>query len=161
MMTLSSPIKMKSEEFIFPKSDPSNSIPQRKRAKRKSSSKPLLRATFGDLYKMTGETLGKGSQGRVETCENVFNGKEFAVKIIEKRPGSFARSKVLKEVEIYHLCRGQRNIIQLVEFFEESDYFYLVFEKISGGPLLDHIQKRIGFTESEASLITRLMNTPW
>jgi len=129
--------------------------PQIRRKKKKKSSKPLMGATFADLYKMTGETLGEGSYGRVETCKNVFTGIEYAVKIIEKRPGSFNRSKVLKEIEIYHLCRGQRNIIQLIEFFEEAEYFYLVFEKISGGPLLKHIQQRVCFTEAEASLIIK------
>ena len=117
--------------------------PHIRRKKKKRSSKPLMGATFADLYKMTGETLGQGSYGRVETCKNVFTGIEYAVKIIEKRPGSFNRSKVLKEIEIYHLCRGQRNIIQLIEFFEEAEYFYLVFEKIGGGPLLKHIQQRV------------------
>merc|ERR1712098_461111 len=62
---------------------------------------------------------------------------------------------VLKEIEIYHLCRGQKNIIQLIEFFEEADNFYLIFEKINGGPLLKHIQQRICFTEAEASKIIK------
>jgi len=127
----------------------------RRRKKKKRSTKPQTGSTFLDLYKLTGEILGEGSEGRVETCKNVFTGIEYAVKIIEKRPGSFNRSKVLKEIEIYHLCRGQRNIIQLIEFFEEDDYFYLIFEKINGGPLLKHIQQRICFTEAEASRIIK------
>jgi len=126
-----------------------------RRRKKKRPEKPLQGATFLDLYKLKGETLGEGSNGRVETCKNVFTGFEYAVKIIEKIPGSFSRSKVLKEIEVYHLCRGQRNIIQLIEFFEESDYFYLVFEKINGGPLLKHIQQRVCFKEAEASLIIK------
>lgn len=104
---------------------------------------------------MTGEPLGEGSYGRVETCKNVFTGIEYAVKIIEKIPGSFSRSKVLKEIEIYHICRGHQNIIQLIEYFEETDKFYLVFEKIHGGPLLKHIRQRIHFTEAEASMIIK------
>merc|ERR1711892_777143 len=112
-------------------------------------------ATFLDLYKLTGETLGEGSYGRVETCKNVFTGIEYAVKIIEKRPGSYNRAKVLKEIEIFDLCRGQRNIIQLIEFFEEAEHFFLVFEKINGGALLRHIEQREYFTEAEASLIIK------
>ena len=99
--------------------------------------------------------MGEGSYGRVETCQNVFTGIEYAVKIIEKRPGLYCRSKVLKEIEIYHLCRGHQHIIQLIEYFEEDDFFYLVFEKIRGGPLLSHIQERVCFTESEASTIIK------
>merc|ERR1719411_1066748 len=127
----------------------------RRRKKKKRSTKTQIGTTFIDLYKLTGEILGEGSEGRVETCKNVFTGIEYAVKIIEKRPGSFNRSKVLKEIEIYHLCRGQKNIIQLIEFFEEADYFYLVFEKIEGGPLLKQIQQRVCFSEAEAAIIIK------
>jgi len=109
--------------------------------------------TFADLYKLTGEHLGEGSYGRVETCVNVFTGLEYAVKIIDKVPGLFNRSKILKEIELYHLCRGHQNIIQLIEFFEETECFYLVFEKMVGGPLLDHIQRKVCFTEAEAARV--------
>jgi len=127
----------------------------RRRKKKKRSTKTQMGTTFIDLYKLTGEILGEGSEGRVETCKNVFTGIEYAVKIIEKRPGSYNRSKVLKEIEIYHLCRGQKNIIQLIEFFEEAEHFYLIFEKLNGGPLLKHIQQRICFTEEAASRIIK------
>jgi len=137
------------------RSMPETPSQMRRRKKKKRSTKPLMGATFSDLYKLTGDILGEGSEGRVETCKNVFTGIEYAVKIIEKRPGSYNRSKVLKEIEIYHLCRGQKNIIQLIEFFEEAEHFYLIFEKIDGGPLLKHIQKRIFFTEAEASKIIK------
>merc|ERR1719427_2315220 len=95
--------------------------PMIKRKKKKRLQKRLIGATFDDLYKLTGEPLGEGSYGRVETCKNVFTGIEYAVKIIEKIPGSFSRSKVLKEIEIYHICRGQRDNVQLIEFFEEAE----------------------------------------
>jgi len=126
---------------------------ERRRKKKKKSA--MVGNTFSDLYKLTGESLGEGSYGKVETCVNVFTGLQYAVKTIEKVPGLFNRSKILKEIEIYHLCRGQQNVIQLIEFFEETNHFYLVFEKMSGGPLLDHIQRRVRFTEAEASRIVR------
>ena len=126
---------------------------QKRRKKKKKTDRTLVASSFVDLYKLTGETLGEGSYGKVETCVNIYTGLEYAVKVIEKRPGCYCRAKVLKDIEIYHLCRGQQNIIQLIEFFEETDSFFLVFEKIDGGPLLDHIQSRICFTEAEASAI--------
>merc|ERR1711962_1477316 len=126
---------------------------QKRRKKKKKTERTLVASTFADLYKLTGETLGEGSYGKVETCVNIYTGLEYAVKVIEKRPGFYCRPKVLKEIEIYHLCRGQQNIIQLIEYFEEKERFCLVFEKIEGGPLLDHIQARICFTEAEASAI--------
>merc|ERR1712013_300260 len=80
----------------------------RRRKKKKRS--PMVGNTFTDLYKLTGQSLGRGQLRKVENCVNVFTGIEYAVKIIEKVPGSFNRSKILKEIEIYHLCRGQENI---------------------------------------------------
>lgn len=126
-----------------------------KRRRKKKKSNTLVATTFQDLYTLTGETLGEGSYGKVETCKNVYTNIEYAVKIIEKRPGLYNRAKVLKEIEIYHLCRGHQNIIQLIEYFEEDNHFYLIFEKINGGPLLTHIQERVCFTESEASAIIK------
>ena len=126
---------------------------QARRRRRKKTEKTLVAQSFSDLYKLTGEVLGEGSYGKVCTCVNIYTQIEYAVKMIEKQPGLYNRGKVLKEIEIYHLCRGQQNIIQLIEYFEEDDRFCLVFEKISGGPLLDHIQARVCFTEAEASHI--------
>ena len=45
----------------------------------------------------------------------------------------YNRSKILKEIDIFHHCQGHKNILQLNEFFEEADKFYLVFDKIKGG----------------------------
>ena len=57
---------------------------------------------------MTGESLGQGSYGKVETCVNVFTGQEFAVKIIQKVAGLFNRSKV-----IFTTQRTDVNVIML------------------------------------------------
>ncbi|VDM31154.1 unnamed protein product, partial [Toxocara canis] len=40
-------------------------------------------------------------------------------------------------------------------WFFDHDYFYMVFEKMRGGPLLNHIQQKGFFTEQEASKVTR------
>jgi len=135
--------------------DPRPAQTQLRKKKKKKKPPSTLGTTFQDLYKLTGEKLGEGSYGQVMTCKSVYDGEEYAVKIIEKKPGTFLRSKLLKEIEIYHMCRGQKNIIQLVEFFEEEENFYLVFEKLNGGPLLEHIQRRKFLTECEASTIVR------
>lgn len=152
-------IKTEIEIMDFAMGEEKSSLDTRKveakKKRKKKKSNTLVATSFLDLYTLTGETLGEGSYGKVETCRNVYTGIEYAVKIIEKRPGLYNRSKVLKEIEIYHLCRGHPHIIQLIEYFEEDDHFYLIFEKISGGPLLTHIQKRVCFTEAEASAIIK------
>jgi len=115
---------------------------------------PFAGSSFGDLYYLTGELLGRGAYATVQTCIHRLTGVEFAVKIIEKRPEN-SRIRVIKEIETFHLCSGHPNIVQLVEYFEEDDKFYLIFEKMRGGPLLNHIQLRICFTEYEACLVVR------
>jgi MAP kinase interacting serine/threonine kinase len=111
-------------------------------------------STFHELYELRGEFLGRGAYASVRTCVSALTGKEYAVKIIEKRPGH-SRGRVIKEIQLFNHCHGHSNIVQLIEFFEEADRFYLIFEKMRGGPLLNHIQRRVYFTEQEASLVVR------
>merc|ERR1719312_1187157 len=127
---------------------------RRKKKKKTASSTSLASNTFQELYRLTGEILGQGAYASVQTCVNIYTEVEYAVKIIDKVPGH-SRARVFKEIELFHHCKGHKNIIQLIEYFEEADRFYLIFEKVSGGQLLDHIQRRDYFTEQEAAYIIR------
>ncbi|XP_023674299.1 MAP kinase-interacting serine/threonine-protein kinase 2-like isoform X1 [Paramormyrops kingsleyae] len=129
-------------------------------AKRRNKKKKRCRATdsfsgrFEDVYRLQEELLGEGAYARVQTCVNLITNKEYAVKIIEKRPGH-SRSRVFREVEMLYQCQGHRNILELIEFFEEEDKFYLVFEKLRGGSVLTHIHKRRHISEHEASVVVQ------
>ncbi|XP_046423954.1 MAP kinase-interacting serine/threonine-protein kinase 1 isoform X1 [Neodiprion pinetum] len=127
---------------------------RRKRRRKKRSGSSLVSSCFQELYKLTGEVLGEGAYASVQTCASLYTDLEYAVKIIDKIPGH-ARARVFKEVETFHHCQGHANIIQLIEFFEDDERFYLVFEKVNGGQLLNRIQERIHFTEREASEIVK------
>ncbi|XP_068176502.1 MAP kinase-interacting serine/threonine-protein kinase 2b [Antennarius striatus] len=129
-------------------------------AKKRNKKKKRCRATdsfsgrFEDVYRLQEEVLGEGAYARVQTCINLITNKEYAVKIIEKRPGH-SRSRVFREVEMLYQCQGHSNILELVEFFEEEDKFYLVFEKLRGGSILAQIHKRRHFSEQEASVVVQ------
>lgn len=125
-----------------------------KKRRKKRTTTSLVSSCFQDLYRLTGEVLGQGAYASVQTCVNLLTDLEFAVKIIDKVPGH-SRIRVFKEVETFHHCQGHPGIIQMLEFFEDENRFYLVFEKVEGGQLLSRIQERIYFTEKEASLIIR------
>merc|ERR1719340_83659 len=127
---------------------------RRKKKKKTARSTSLASNTFQELYRLTGEVLGQGAYASVQTCVNIYTEVEYAVKIIDKVP-THSRARVFKEIDLFHHCQGHPNIIQLIEYFEESDRFYLIFEKVSGGQLLDHIQTRKFFTEQEAAYIIR------
>lgn len=152
--------KNSSNDSITESSDKTETFQQRKeeaksrRRKKKKTNSSVVATAFQDLYQMTGEILGQGAYASVRTCRNIWTDQEFAVKIIDKVPGH-SRQRVFKEIDTFYHCRGHKNIIQLIEYFEEPDRFYLVFEKINGGQLLDHIQNRVKFTEKEASYVIR------
>jgi len=128
---------------------------RRRKKKKTASSTSLASNTFQELYRLTGEVLGQGAYASVQTCVNIYTDMEYAVKIIDKTVKTHSRSRVFKEIDLFHHCNGHPNIIQLIEYFEETDRFYLIFEKVSGGQLLDHIQTRKYFTEQEAAHIIR------
>lgn len=116
----------------------------------------LSRTHFSDAYYLSGAVLGEGAYASVhECCSLEPDQKRYAVKVIEKSERGHSRSRVFREIEIFLKCRGHQNIIQFVEYFEEADRFYVIFEKVEGGQLLAHIQKRVHFTEHEASQIVR------
>ncbi|XP_029469789.1 MAP kinase-interacting serine/threonine-protein kinase 2 [Rhinatrema bivittatum] len=129
-------------------------------AKKRNKKKKRCRATdsfsgrFEDMYALQEEILGEGAHARVQSCINLITNKEYAVKIIEKRPGH-SRSRVFREVEMLYQCQGHSNILELIEFFEEEDKFYLVFEKMCGGSILTHIHRRRQFNEKDASVVVR------
>merc|ERR1712087_650005 len=127
---------------------------RRRKKKKTASSTSLASNTFHELYRLTGEVLGQGAYASVQTCVNIYTDVEYAVKIIDKVP-THSRARVFKEIDLFHHCQGHPNIIQLIEYFEETERFYLIFEKVSGGQLLDHIQTRKYFTEREAANIIR------
>lgn len=127
---------------------------RRVRKKKKCRAADARVKKFSDVYESTGESLGEGSFGHVRTYRNVVTNKEYAVKVIEKSETK-GRHRVLKEIEIFHHCQGHENILQLIEYFEEDYRFYLVFEKMEGGTLLDCILRRGHLTEQEASLVVR------
>ncbi|UJR14848.1 hypothetical protein I4U23_001833 [Adineta vaga] len=132
-----------------------NSVQKRQQKKKKRrAANSYSDISFSDKYKLTEELLGTGAHGVVKTCRDRVTKQEYAVKIISKarHPN---RTRVFKEIDIYYHCRGCENILSIIDFLEDDDYFYLVFQKMEGGPLLNHIMKRGHLTEREASLIVR------
>uniref|UniRef100_A0A4W5QZQ1 non-specific serine/threonine protein kinase n=1 Tax=Hucho hucho TaxID=62062 RepID=A0A4W5QZQ1_9TELE len=125
-----------------------------KKKKRRSRATDSFTGNFNDLYKLTDELLGQGAYAKVQGCISLQNGNEYAVKIIEKKAGH-SRSRVFREVETLYQCQGNKNILELIQFFEDDSCFYLVFEKLRGGSILTHIQNRKHFDELEASRVVR------
>ncbi|XP_047705408.1 MAP kinase-interacting serine/threonine-protein kinase 2 isoform X2 [Prionailurus viverrinus] len=140
----------------MPASQPIDIPDAKKRGKKKKRGRATdsFSGRFEDVYQLQEDVLGEGAHARVQTCVNLITNQEYAVKIIEKQPGHI-RSRVFREVEMLYQCQGHRNVLELIEFFEEEDRFYLVFEKMRGGSILSHIHKRRHFNELEASVVVQ------
>ncbi|KAL7671919.1 hypothetical protein ACOME3_006821 [Neoechinorhynchus agilis] len=108
---------------------------------------------FYDVYQLTDEVLGRGSSGLVCRCVHKRSKAEYAVKMINK--DYVERSRVRKECDDYFVCRPCKQIIDLHEFYEDENYYYLVFELMKGGHLLKQIESRGRLTEREASRVAK------
>ncbi|CAD7671894.1 unnamed protein product [Nyctereutes procyonoides] len=91
---------------------------------------------------LTSELLGEGACASVQGAVSLQN-------------AGHSRSRVFREVETLYQCQGNKNIVELIEFFEDDTRFYSVFEKLRGGSILAHLQKQKRFNEPEASRVVR------
>lgn len=123
--------------------------------RRKRTQSRSKNCSFQDFYSMGSESLGSGAYGSVTTCTQKSSGVEMAVKVVDKNKSGHSRARIMREVDTFRICTGQQNIVQLIDWFEDEDKFYLVFEKMRGGPLLNHIQRKGAFTEAEACMVTK------
>jgi MAP kinase interacting serine/threonine kinase len=125
--------------------------PGRTSRRRRTLSSSLCSSTFEDQYVIDRTVLGEGAYGMVFKCTHRITDIEYAVKIVDKRLGA-PRAKVHREIEVYHQCQQSHNVLHMVEFFEDDNTFYLVFELIRGGSLEARIENSADRKSSECSV---------
>ncbi|KAM9841944.1 serine/threonine-protein kinase PLK4 [Aulostomus maculatus] len=96
--------------------------------------------------------LGKGSFACVYRAKSVKTGLEVAIKTIDKKAMHKAGmvQRVTNEVEIH--CRLKHpSILELYNYFEDSNYVYLVLEMCHNGEMSRYLKERkVSFSEDEA-----------
>uniref|UniRef100_A0A673WHF0 Serine/threonine-protein kinase PLK4 n=1 Tax=Salmo trutta TaxID=8032 RepID=A0A673WHF0_SALTR len=96
--------------------------------------------------------LGKGSFACVYRAKSVNTGLEVAIKMIDKKAmhKSGMVQRVSNEVEIQ--CRLKHpSILELYNYFEDSNYVYLVLEMCHNGEMSRYLKDRkMPFSEGEA-----------
>uniref|UniRef100_A0A671WAN9 Serine/threonine-protein kinase PLK4 n=1 Tax=Sparus aurata TaxID=8175 RepID=A0A671WAN9_SPAAU len=96
--------------------------------------------------------LGKGSFACVYRAKSVKTGLEVAIKTIDKKAMHKAGmvQRVTNEVEIQ--CRLKHpSILELYNYFEDSNYVYLVLEMCHNGEMSRYLKERkMHFSEDEA-----------
>lgn len=113
---------------------------------------------FEDVYELKNQI----KQGEIVwQAVHKATGGLFAVKVVN-RDGFTAvdEETVLNEVAIMQQMSGKDGFVQLLDFYEEKDAFYLVMEFMSGGDLEDQLAFRAEYTEKCArDLIKSLLQT--
>lgn len=112
----------------------------------------LFRARY-----QTGKVLGKGAFATVKLCKNKATGKKAAVKIVDRanlKPED--ETGLRQEVAIMQTLHHP-HIVQLLDFFEEEKFYYLVIELMEGGELFDRIVKRTAYNEKQARDVVKIL----
>ena len=105
---------------------------------------------FHNSYELK-HKLRKGSYATVWECTHKHSGETLAVKIIlRKGLDPTDDEAVLNEVSMMQCLRENPHVVQLKDFYEEPDYFYLVMEHMAGGDVFDQIVQRNKYTEKDA-----------
>lgn len=130
----------------------------------KTSSPPpsptIKPASFADRYTVVRQ-VRRGDFATVWECLNKITENVYAVKIIP-RPhlSTIQDEQVLNEVSILQAVSTENPevIVQLVDFYEEEEAFYIVMELMSGGNVYDRLAQRSHYSECDArNLIKRLL----
>ncbi|XP_010274773.1 PREDICTED: phosphoenolpyruvate carboxylase kinase 1-like isoform X1 [Nelumbo nucifera] len=100
------------------------------------------------------EEVGRGRFGTVYRCFSPDSGDFFACKTIDKRllSDSVDRECLEKEAKIMHLLKGNPNVVQLFNVYEDDNYLHMVMELCNSSDLYDRVSKRI-FSEVEAAAV--------
>jgi calcium-dependent protein kinase len=107
--------------------------------------------TIRDYYSVDKGTLGKISCSTVSRARKRSTKEEFAVKTITKAKGKNFDCTA-REIAIMKMM-DHKNIVKLVETFEDRRTIRLVMEMCSGGQLDDRLVEAKTFKETEAAFL--------
>ncbi|KAG0263434.1 pkb-activating kinase-like protein [Actinomortierella ambigua] len=109
---------------------------------------PAVRKRTLNDYRL-GRTLGEGSYSTVVAAIDLSNGREYAIKVLDKR--HIIREKKVKYVNIeknvlYKL--DHPGVVKLYSTFQDNASLYYVLEVCNNGELLTYIKKLGSFDEN-------------
>ncbi len=110
--------------------------------------------TFEAKYSIQDDIeLGSGLTAVVKLCVNNKTRDEYAVKIISKENSGLDAELFRREIAIMARMK-HKNVIKLVDYYETSEFIYIVQECAYGGELFDRILEEKQFSEKDASKLT-------
>lgn len=116
------------------------------------------RIRFDEEYEVKRE-IRKGSGATIYECQHKGTKETFAVKIIGRAKLRASEDElVLNEVSLMQsLSQYGKYIVQLLDFYEEEEYFYVVMEYMGGGDVFERICAKEKYTENDARNLTKVL----
>mmetsp|Transcript_2730 Transcript_2730/g.12183 ORF Transcript_2730/g.12183 Transcript_2730/m.12183 type:complete len:481 (-) Transcript_2730:3040-4482(-) len=113
---------------------------------------------FDEDFQEIGE-LGKGAFGICILCKHRQTQLTYAVKKVLKGRliSDSMRLVVITEVNIQSHLKGHRNIVQILDTYEDGEYVYIVQELCEGGDLFDHLIAKGRYSERDSADLCRAM----
>ncbi|KMZ56920.1 CBL-interacting protein kinase 21 [Zostera marina] len=101
-----------------------------------------------------GRTLGEGNFGKVKQAKNLITGKEYAVKILDKKKilAISIDNQIKREIATLKLLRHP-NVVRLYEVLATKTKIYMVLEYVTEGELFDKIASKGRFKEDNGRKI--------
>ena len=112
--------------------------------------------SFTETYDMQSKTLGEGKFGLVKLGIHKKTGQKVAIKIIKKEAMTPKDQELVKsEIDIMKMCK-HKNIVRLLDHFENNKYIFIVMEYLAGGTLANYLEHTPvdDLTEKDAGIIT-------
>ncbi len=109
-----------------------------------------------DYYKI-GRKIGQGAFGKVNIGLHILTGRVVAIKSFKKQNCSNERiAKIINERNIMKEL-DNKNIIKILDYFEDNIYIFIIMEYINGGNLYSLVKKRRILQEKVAKYIFKQM----
>lgn len=120
---------------------------------------PAMALKLCELYTI-GPLIGSGTYSSVSRCVHISTRRKFALKTTDRRR-AYSASQLQEEVAVMWAVSQSlhKNIVQLIDAFEEAGKTHLVMELCEGGQLSDHLRPRedIGLENGVAAALARQM----
>lgn len=111
--------------------------------KRLGSILQIQEKDVNDVYKI-GKPIGSGKFATTYLCKEKSSGKKYACKSIQKTRLVTAGEKedIRREVRIMKNLKGLKNVVELIDTFEDRKCVHLVMEYCEGGELYEKMESK-------------------
>jgi serine/threonine protein kinase len=105
-----------------------------------------------------GDVCRKGKFAEIRFAKSKVDGTLVEVKIVPRiNLKKFDEDSLKREYKLTNLLRDSKAVVEVYEFFQDAQFYYIVLQHCKGGDLFDRIVRKTCYTEAEARSVMRLL----